>query len=200
MPVAAFAPLAQAGVNTLFNLFRIGHADDNVDAEEDRWLREFAIPVAASAVGNGGPPFNWVETDRFIQAIDASRSPLSSKDAAQLINQGDQIEEQLCANFAQQGFGCGGKAGYAGGAGRDIPRTWAILRAKLTEIRDKAALTGLPLSGGRTGGLSLLVPGGAGGTEGVVTAGILAPKNLAIFAVIAVALLAFGIRGRRQGE
>ncbi|MGH8715515.1 MAG: hypothetical protein ACREA9_29015 [Pyrinomonadaceae bacterium] len=139
MAVAALAPLLQFASQfggSLFNLFRIGHADDAVDQMEDQILAQFFAPVAAKAAGGTAIPTGWVETDRLISSIDPAKSPMSGTDALALINQWDKIYQETCAQFAQQRFPCGGKPGYGGGAGRDLPRTGGLLRAKLTEIRN----------------------------------------------------------------
>ncbi len=200
--MAAFVPIAgqltkQFGGN-VFNLFRLGHADDAVDQAEDQWLQNFVIPVVSKALGGKSVPFSWVETDRAISAIDAAKTPLSANEAVSIIADGDQRAQQLCASFAQQGFPCGGKPGYAGGAGKDIPRTWSLLRSKLTEIRNaKSGVSSLLGGAGAGGGFISRLLGGGSSADGTVQSGFLQGNVVLIgAALIAAWIIALQLRER----
>lgn len=145
-PLPAFLPVAlklgPAFTSLLGGLFGKGHADDAVDAAEEEWLRTFVIPAASELdpTQNFASPLRWQDVLTKINAIDTSRSPISSARASELLARGNQLEQQLCSAFSEQGFPCGGTPGT--GAGADLPRLWPPLRSKLSEAASRSLLGG----------------------------------------------------------
>lgn len=117
-------------------LFGGGHGDDWVDDMEDQITGQFLNPV----VGEMYPTFNlnlpYWEVATAIGTKTAEQAAIGPRRATELINQGDQIIRQACAEFAAGGYPCqpAPPGSKSSGAGRDIKPYWDKIRARLVQI------------------------------------------------------------------